>query len=153
MMGGMDGGRRLLERDVLKPKNLSATLARFGVYFRPYWLVMLGVLVLILAAAWTQVTLPDLTQAAVDCYLRPSSSCTYTTIPQNAPAGQVLPQVSTEERLAGLTGIVLKMLALFIGSSVLNGLAFFGMAWPGQHVLRQMRIDILTQGHRLSVSY
>ena len=66
---------------------------------------------------------------------------------QYAPAAAKMP--TNESRLAGLGDIVIKMLALFIGSSVLNGLAFFGMAWSGQHVLRQMRIDILQQAHRL----
>ena len=37
MMGGMGGPGRLLSAEVQKPKNIGATLARFGHYFRPYW--------------------------------------------------------------------------------------------------------------------
>ena len=36
-MMGMDGNRRLFEKDVVKPQDLSKTMARFGHYFRPYW--------------------------------------------------------------------------------------------------------------------
>src|SRR5690242_11620974 len=69
MMGGMDGGRRLFEREVLKPKNLGATLGRFGQYFQHYWIGLAVVTVLIIVATWTQVTSPDIIGQAFDCYL------------------------------------------------------------------------------------
>ncbi|MFN8373213.1 MAG: hypothetical protein U0694_10110 [Anaerolineae bacterium] len=69
MMGGMDGGRRLFEREVLKPKNLGATLGRFGQYFRHYWLGLTPVIALIIVSTWTQVTSPDIIGQAFDCYL------------------------------------------------------------------------------------
>ena len=43
----MDGGRRLLEGEQLKPKNLGVTLARFGGYFKPYGLVLVVVMTLV----------------------------------------------------------------------------------------------------------
>ena len=65
------GPRGLLEQETLKPKSVSATLARFGHYFRPYWLALLATAVLLLVNAWVQVISPELTGQAVDCYLTP----------------------------------------------------------------------------------
>ena len=42
---------------------------------------------------------------------------------------------------------------LFVAGSLLNGLTFFTMSWTGQHVLRQMRVEVFEQLHRLSLSY
>src|SRR5215475_8908331 len=69
MMGGMDGARRLMERDVIKPKNTLATLARFGRYLSKRWIGLVVVAVLMVIVTWTQVLGPDLIGQAVDCYL------------------------------------------------------------------------------------
>ena len=71
MFGGSDGLRRMMDREQLKPKNLSETLARFAVYFKPYWLAMVLVAVLIVVSTWTQVVNPDLVGQVVDCYVTP----------------------------------------------------------------------------------
>ncbi|KAB2865935.1 MAG: hypothetical protein F9K46_03405, partial [Anaerolineae bacterium] len=60
MMGGLDGGRRLFEKDNLKPKNVSATLLRFWAYFRQRWYALIIVLVLMVLNTWSQVAGPDL---------------------------------------------------------------------------------------------
>jgi len=151
MMGGMDGGRRLLEIEQSKAKNLGATLGRFVSYFSHYGLVMLFALLLIFGSAWIQVIQPDLTRTAVDCYFVPAKACTVTDIKRDATG---IPQFDTlEPRLAGVASIAVTYLILIVSSSVISGLAFFAMAWAGQHVLRQMRIDILKQAHRLSLGY
>ena len=67
MMGGLEGPRRLMERDVLKPRNVGATLRRFGDYFGAYWVGLALALLLIVAALWAQVTAPELLGQAVDC--------------------------------------------------------------------------------------
>ena len=69
MFGG--NPRALMDREQLKPKNLSETLGRFAGYFKPYWLAMLLVAVLIVASTWTQVVNPDLVGQVVDCYVTP----------------------------------------------------------------------------------
>ena len=74
MFGGQDGLRRIMSQDTLKPKNLGETLARFGRYFRPYWPLLILVALLIIATTWAQVTTPDLTGQAVDCYLTPGAA-------------------------------------------------------------------------------
>jgi ATP-binding cassette subfamily B protein len=151
MMGGMDGGRRLLEIEQSKAKNLGSTLGRFISYFSHYGIVMLFALLLIFGSAWIQVIQPDLTRSAVDCYLVPTKVCTVTDLKRDA-AG--VPQFDTiEPRLAGVASIAVIYLVLIVSSSLISGIAFFCMAWAGQHVLRQMRIDILKQAHRLSLGY
>jgi ATP-binding cassette subfamily B multidrug efflux pump len=69
MFGG--NPRALMDREQLKPKNLSETLGRFAGYFKPYWAAMLLVAVLIVASTWTQVVNPDLVGQVVDCYVTP----------------------------------------------------------------------------------
>src|SRR3972149_9160855 len=98
MMGGMDGGRRLLEKDALKPKNVSATLKRFWIYFSQRWWALVLVLVLLVINTWSQVIAPDIIGQSVDCYLFPvnSASCWYDPgITASSP---------TDVRLAGLLG-------------------------------------------------
>jgi ATP-binding cassette subfamily B multidrug efflux pump len=69
MFGG--NPRMLMDRETLKPKNVSETLSRFGSYFKPYWPAMLLVAVLIVLSTWTQVVNPDLVGQVVDCYVTP----------------------------------------------------------------------------------
>src|SRR5260370_42202862 len=69
MFGG--NPRALMDREQLKPKNLSETLGRFAVYFKPYWIAMVLVAVLIVVSTWTQVVNPDLVGQVVDCYVTP----------------------------------------------------------------------------------
>jgi ATP-binding cassette subfamily B protein len=146
----MGGGRDFLSKDAIKPKNLFATLARFGGYFRPYLPAVLLVAVLLFGSTWAQVVQPDLTRGAVDCYFTPSSSCTYTAIPENTPG---MAAMAFDDKVAGLVGIVLKVLVLYIGSAVASGISFYLFSWAGQHVLRQLREEIMMQVHKLSLGY
>jgi ATP-binding cassette subfamily B multidrug efflux pump len=142
----MDGGRRILERDALKPKNLGQTLGRFARYFRPYWFGLVMAMVLIIANTWTQVITPDLIGQAVDCYLFPTSpnSCWYAAITTN---------MDTAERLAGLANIALVLVIVALDGAVLAGLSFYAMRWAGQHVLTQMRQDLFNHMQKLSIGY
>jgi ATP-binding cassette subfamily B protein len=81
MFGGPDGMRRLMSQDVLKPKRLGETMARFGQYFAPYWPMLALVAVLVVASTWTQVTNPDLTGQVVDCYLAPAAASSFGSFP------------------------------------------------------------------------
>jgi len=71
MFGGQDGMRRMMDKDLVKPKNIGHTLARFGRYFERFWFALIIVLAFIIVATWTQVTVPDLLGQATDCYLTP----------------------------------------------------------------------------------
>lgn len=145
MMGGMDGGRRLFEANVIKPKNISYTLGRFWDYFKRVWPGLLIAFLLIVAGTWTQVVSPDVIGEAVDCYLFPNpAACTSATITAEMPI---------EQKMAGLGGLVLILIVLFIAGSVLNGVAFYAMSWSGNHVLRNMRKDLFRHMHRLSIGY
>jgi ATP-binding cassette subfamily B protein len=56
-------------------------------------------------------------------------------------------------RLAGLARMILIVIGLYAGSAVLTGMTFFGMSWAGQHVLRDIRVELFRHLQRLSMSY
>src|SRR5215211_348596 len=98
MLGGPGGPGRLLNIEVQKPKNLSATLGRFWHYFKPYWAGVTLALTFIVLGAVSQVASPALIGEAVDCYLLPKPSvCWYAAI---------TPDMSFAARLAGLVGLI-----------------------------------------------
>ncbi len=156
----MMGGRMfMLEREASKPKNTSETLWRFWRYLKPYWLALLLGAVFVVVATWAQVTVPQLIGQATDCYLTPptpvntggfapavaaQSNCWY------EPARE---RLTTEERIAGLGGLVLKAIGLYLLGSVLTGLTFLTVSWSGQHALRNIRIELFAHLHRLSLGY
>ena len=145
-MMGMDGNRRLFETEQLKPKNLSQTLGRFWQYFRRYWAGLIAAFALIAIGTWTQVVTPDVIGQAVDCYLFPvdSSNCWYTT---------VNPETPVDEKVAGLGGLVLLLLGLFVLGALVNGLAFYAMSWTGNHTLRDLRVELFRHMQRLSLRF
>ncbi len=165
MFGGQDGLRRIMSQDTLKPKRLGDTLARFGRYFKAYWPILILVGILVIAATWAQVTAPELIGQAVDCYLTPAAVAAFGNFP-GAPEGGVASGAVTNctlianselltqaERLAGLGRVMLIIIGLYIMTSVLTGLTFYLMSYAGQRVLRQMRVDLFKQLHRLSLGY
>ncbi|NWF71297.1 MAG: ABC transporter ATP-binding protein [Chloroflexi bacterium] len=172
MMGGMDGGRRIFERDVIKPRNLRATLLRFGHYFRHFWYGLVLALVLVVVSTWTQVTTPEIVGQAFDCYLptqnfapqgEQSDTCWYTDDDANAIAARIAADdtipaeekaaAETNAKLAGLAQMTFVLLGLYGLGAVLQGAAFIAMSWTGQNVLRLMRRDLFRHMQRLSLSY
>jgi len=146
MMGGLDGARRMMGGEVSKPKNVSATLARFWPYFRPRWFALVLVLLLMVVNTWTQVVSPEILGQAVDCYLfpRPGSVCWFTT---------VAPDAAIEAKVSGLLGMVGVLALLFVVGSILGGSMFFVMTWAGQSALRDIRKDVFRHIHQLSLGY
>ena len=61
--------------------------------------------------------------------------------------------MSSNDRIAGLTRLILIVIVLFLLGSLLTGLTFFSMSWSGQHVLRAMRLDVFERLHQLSMSF
>ncbi|MBC8097809.1 MAG: ABC transporter ATP-binding protein, partial [Armatimonadetes bacterium] len=145
-MFGLDGGRRLMEGDTSKPKNLSVTIGRFAQYFRPYWVELLLVVVFAVINVWAAVTVPRLTEQAVNCYLAPRNpaDCTYVTYDA---------QWTTEQKLAGLTQLAALTIALYVINAVFTGLAFYTMRGAGQKVLLEMRRDLFAKIHALTLGY
>ena len=158
-----------------KAGSVSGTVFRLARYFRRYWLMMLGVAVLIIAGTYMQVLVPDLTGQVVDCYLTPYVAGSNAS---QAAGGQLLldtpiqaepgadsgaatncwyttpnPQATAEETIAGLGGLVLIIAGLYIGNALVSGLSFYMMRWGGFHVLRDLRAQVFKHVHKLSLGY
>jgi ATP-binding cassette subfamily B protein len=163
MFGGQDGLRRIMSQDTLKPTNVGETLTRFGHYFKPYWAILLLSALLVIGSTWAQVTAPELIGQAVDCYISQPAATTFGNVPgaesfssaaeNNCRYEPDTTNLTSEQRLAGLGGLILRIAGLYLLSAILTGLTFFAMAWTGQHVLRNMREDVFQHLHRLSLNY
>ena len=178
-MHGFGGGPRgLLEQEVSKPKNVSATLGRLGRLFGPFWLMLLLVLVLIVGSTYVQVVTPELIGQSVDCYLAPATAdlfatnmggpsvmgaaargstsaantgCWFATSPLGTGAMPV--RATPQDYVAGLGRMVLVLIILYVLGSAMSGLLFYVMSWTGQHVLKDLRINVFKHLHALSLSY
>jgi ATP-binding cassette subfamily B protein len=172
----------MLEQETSKPRSTGTTVRRLAGYFKPYWLILVGVLVLMVLNAWTQVLTPELTGQAVDCYLTPAlltqaeaaadavsaadATATGTgAAPQSATAtgaaaaprscwfGVVPAGSPLSEYIAGLTRLVLGLVAVFVLGAITGGLMFYSMGWAGQHVLRKLQTEVFDHLHELSLGY
>ena len=137
--------------EVKKARDVRATLRRFWAYFRIYRWALIGSFIMVILSTLMQVGVPVLTGQAVDCFLAsvaPDSAsmanCWYTTPPIDA---------GPQELIAGLGGLALLVVALYVGSSLFSGLQFFLMVVAGQQSLRDMRRDIFDNIHRLHLGY
>jgi ATP-binding cassette, subfamily B, multidrug efflux pump len=185
MFGG--GPQNILMQETLKPSRTSETLGQLGRYFKPYWYVLVIVVLLVVGSTWTQVTSPELIGQLVDCYLVPTSSASFagsafTGASQESVQSNcwlaVQPQGITQsviqaaltlggfpappldaaaltdtERIAGVARMVLLLVSLYVSGAVMTGLTFFAMAWTGQHVLRNLRVEVFKHLHRLHIGY
>jgi ATP-binding cassette subfamily B protein len=157
----MGGPGMMLRGETSKPTAVSTTLLRFWRYFGAYKLILLIVAVLVVISTYIQVLMPDLLGQAVDCYLTPAtqqaagsavlgggpaaaSNCWYGSVPPNATAN---------DYIAGLGGLVLLIIGLNVVGSLLTGLMFYMMTYAGQHVLRNIRVEVFRHIHRLSIGY
>jgi ATP-binding cassette subfamily B protein len=64
-----------------------------------------------------------------------------------------LAALTNDGRIEGLGRLIAILVALFVGGALLNGLTFFAMAWSGQHVLRELRVEVFEHLHSLSLGY
>ncbi len=69
------------------------------------------------------------------------------------PTLKQLAALSVEERIAGLTRVIITIVILFVSGALLIGMAFFIMTWTGQQVLRVMRVQLFEHMHQLSLGY
>lgn len=72
------------------------------------------------------------------------SNCTYTTPNLSATAA---------DTLAGLTQLILLIVALYVGNSIVAGIQFYLMSRAGYFVLRDLRAEVFQHVHRLSLGY
>ncbi len=159
------GARGALDQEIIKPKSVRATLQRLARYFRPYWLILLIVLLLMIANTWVQVITPQLIGQATDCYMTPGVANTIDAPALDSEGGvgsasaancwfADVPADATNDVLTkGLLRISLILVALFAIGSVVGGLVFFLMSWAGNHVLRELEIDVFEKLQRLSIGY
>jgi ATP-binding cassette, subfamily B, multidrug efflux pump len=75
MMHGRAGG--MLNQETLKPRNLGDTLVRLGTYFGQYWYMIVLAILFVVVSTWTQVTTPELTGQATDCFLVPAGASAF----------------------------------------------------------------------------
>lgn len=160
MIGGHTPGStgQMLETETSKPNGVGITLTRLGYYFKPYLLPLLLVGLLIIIDVWTQVTAPLLIGQAVDCYLAPTASQhllnPVTAVSQtNCWYRSNSGEITSEQNLTGLARLVLLVVALYLTGSLINTVQFYIIGWCGQHVLKNMRVDVFNHLHRLSMNY
>ena len=67
----------MLNRETIKPRNLSETLGRLGKYFVRFWYMLALALLFVVVATWTQVTTPELMGQATDCFLVPAGASAF----------------------------------------------------------------------------
>ena len=153
--------RGLLEQETTKPKSTGETLRRLAGYFRPYWLALLVVLLLMGLNAYAQVLTPALTGQAVDCYFTPVvvGSETAGADGQQPSAAQanclfdVPPDPTRDDLLSGLLRLALVLAGLHVVGAITGGTMFYLMGWAGNHVLRQLQVEVFAHLQRLSLSY
>ncbi|HEY6071904.1 MAG TPA: ABC transporter transmembrane domain-containing protein, partial [Anaerolineales bacterium] len=187
MMGGAGRFGNFMNQETLKPKSISETLARLGGYFARFAPMLLLAAVFVITATWAQVTTPEITGQATDCFLVPAGASAFAGFPgaeqqaQNSGSacwlgndpstlsgtkwiiakffslgGFKVPDgaaATTTDRASGLGRLVLIFIGLSVTGSLMNGLTFFTMSWTGQHVLRQLRLEVFNKLHQLSLSF
>jgi ATP-binding cassette subfamily B multidrug efflux pump len=162
--GGRGGPLFALQSEARKPRNVSATLGRLAMYFKPYWFLMLLVAVMVIINAWTQVISPDLTGQLVDCFITPATASQFQQAPALPGVGTPVratncwyttatPNRTTAETMTGIAGLIGLMVGLYFLGAIVGGLQFFLMTWTGQHVLKRLRVEIFEHLHRLSLSF
>jgi ATP-binding cassette subfamily B multidrug efflux pump len=166
-MHGFGGPRRILEQEGGKPTRVGVTLGRLVRYFKPYWPVLIAVAVLIAGSTYVQVLTPKLTGQSVDCYLTPATASQFTSGFQGMPGLQNVQAAAktncwfavtgenptTADYVLGLGKLILLIAGLYAAGSLMSGLQFYLMTWSGQHVLKNLRVAVFEQLHRLSLSY
>ena len=71
MMGGPGRFGNMLNQETLKPRRLSETLSRLVGYFGRFGFAAFLAILFVAISTWTQVTVPELTGQATDCFLVP----------------------------------------------------------------------------------
>ncbi len=159
--------RHVFEIETSKPKSVRSTLARFWQQFRGRRLLLLGVLVMAIFSAWSQVITPNLLGQTVDCYLVPYGQQQISAEEQMEPGAAQAAQASQSncwysdrtgsltrgDAVAGVREIVVLLVVIFIAGALATGMQFYMMRKAGLHVLRDLRVKIFEHIHRLSLSY
>ncbi len=172
----MNRDAQLLGTETRKANSVGGTLKRLGGYFRPYAWLLLLIGALIVASTYMQVQIPELTGQAVDCYLGPYAAKSASELFGGAEAPTDINAVITapeandgafsnctfadpslvataNETLAGLTRLILIIVAFYVGSAIVSGLSFYLMSAAGYRVLRDLQAEVFAHIQQLSLGY
>ena len=69
------------------------------------------------------------------------------------PAPTNMASMTNVQRIDGLFRLIMVVVGLFVLGAIVTGMTFFFMSWTGQHVLRELRLDVFHHLHELSLSY
>lgn len=139
----------ILSKQEERADSVAGTLRRLGSYFRQYKGTLLLVMTFIIVGTAAQVAVPILTGQAVDCYLVPDDPAAIARCWYTDPATVN----SAEDRIAGLGGLILVVVGLYITNAVLASRQFFFMSVAGFNVLRDIRARVFAHVHRLSLGF
>jgi ATP-binding cassette subfamily B multidrug efflux pump len=84
----------ILNQETLKPRKLSETLARLGSYFGRFWYMILLAVAFVVVSTWTQVTTPELTGQATDCFLVPTGASVFGNFASSFGANSAAPSAA-----------------------------------------------------------
>jgi len=84
----------ILNQETLKPRKLSETLARLGSYFVRFWYMILLAVAFVVVSTWTQVTTPELTGQATDCFLVPTGASVFGNFASSFGANNAAPSAA-----------------------------------------------------------
>ncbi len=155
----MRGSHHMLEAETRKPKSTWTTIRRLWTWFRGYRILLALVVLFAGFAAWTNVKTPDLVGQSVDCYVTPYLQRDLGGMQSMTQAGEDNcwytddTNLNRSETLSGFGGIILLLVALFIGGALATGLQFYTIRRAGLNVLRDLRQEIFDHAHRLSLGF
>ena len=69
------------------------------------------------------------------------------------PAPVDMASMTDDQRIEGLFRLIMVVVGLYVLGAIVTGMTFFSMSWTGQHVLRELRLDVFNHMHDLSLSY
>jgi ATP-binding cassette subfamily B protein len=84
----------ILNQETLKPRKLSETLARLGSYFGRFWYMISLAVAFVVVSTWTQVTTPELTGQATDCFLVPTGASVFGSFASSFGANNAAPSAA-----------------------------------------------------------
>ena len=128
MMGHGPGMRYMAETPEERAHHRSKVLTRLVRMLRPYWVMVLGSFILVLVSAASQAAGPMLIGRAVD-------------------------DVLAAKDKVRLIWIVLGLLGTYLAGMLATRYQFYLMSLAGQHVLAEMRQQVMRHVHKLSLGF
>lgn len=147
---------RNLADDTSNPTEAGKTLRRLVEYFRPFWGLLVVVVVLILISTALQLAAPYLTGVAVDQFIAPTGDRPRALPPWLARLLSVLHPAEAPQYVSptsGLTATMLLLLAAYLLNWAATAGQFYLMTLIGQRVLLRMRTQIFERVQTLSLGF